>query len=234
MASELFHRFVYTVVVGTCGLILRPAARIRTHFLAPVPPGPLILASNHVSHFDPPILSGCLPRKIEWLGMAELFGTKWSKYLFEWLDVIPVRRDGDDRQTIRLAMRRLALGKFLGVFPEAGIRDGARSILSGGEMRDGALLIALQSGAPILPVVILGSERLYNKRRWVPWSRARVWVGVGPTISPPEGLPRSEARAWLRKRLLDSLNEVRQALFERFDLTEDDLPHSPQQRMAEP
>ncbi|MDX2079350.1 MAG: lysophospholipid acyltransferase family protein [Terrimicrobiaceae bacterium] len=230
---ENFHRFVYAVVVGTCRLILLPSARIRVHILAPVPTGPLVLASNHVSHFDPPIISGCLPRKIEWLGMAGLFGTAWSKKLFEWLDVIPVHRSGDDREAIRQAVRRLKIGRVIGVFPEAGIRDGARSILAGGEIRDGALLLALQSGAPILPVVILGSERLYNWRRWFPWSRANVFVGIGPAIPVPVGLARTESRAVLRNRLLAALGEIRDDLFGRFSLTDDDLPHSPQQRMAE-
>ena len=115
------------------------------------------MVSNHISHFDPPLLSGWLPRKIDLIAMAELFGASWSRAAFHWLDVIPVDRTGDDRTALRNALKRLADGRMIGVFPEGGIRDGRQSILAGAEMREGAFLLATKAGCPVVPVVILGS-----------------------------------------------------------------------------
>jgi 1-acyl-sn-glycerol-3-phosphate acyltransferase len=187
------------------------------------------MVSNHISHFDPPLLSGYLPRKIDWIAMAELFGTKWSKAGFTWLDVIPVDRHGDDRQALRTAIKRLEAGRMIGIFPEGGIRDGARSILSGAEMREGAFLLAAKAGCPVVPVVILGSERLYNRCNWLPWRRAKVTIAIGEPVFPADG-----GRKQLRNDTAAALIRLKDRLVETCQLTEDDLPHSPQERMREP
>jgi 1-acyl-sn-glycerol-3-phosphate acyltransferase len=188
------------------------------------------MVSNHISHFDPPFLSGWLPRKIDWIAMAELFGTSWSKASFTWLDVIPVDRHGDDRQALRHALRRLEQGRMIGVFPEGGMRDGAQSILAGADMREGAFLIAAKAGCPVLPVVILGSERLYNRCNWLPWRRAKVYIAVGEPVFPTvEG-----GRKKLRDDAAAALIRLKNDLFTKCHLTADDLPHSPQERMREP
>ena len=192
------------------------------------------MASNHISHFDPPFLSGWFPRKIDWIAMSELFATGWSNAGFRWLDVIPVDRGGDDRQALREALRRLELGRVIGVFPEGGIRDGAHSMLAGAPGRDGAVMLAVHADCPIVPVVILGSERLYNWKNWLPWRRACVYLAVGPPVCPPVGKPRGAAREQMRAELAAALVKLKDDLVAECRLDDNDLPHSPQQRMAEP
>jgi 1-acyl-sn-glycerol-3-phosphate acyltransferase len=229
-----FRHFFYRVVVGSLRLLLTTSANVRVRHFAPLPTGPFILASNHISHFDPALLSGWLPPKIDWIAMSELFGTGWSRVAFTWLDVIPVARTGDDRHAIREALRRLADGHVIGVFPEGGIRDGARSMLAGAPVQDGAIMLSVRSGAPIVPTVILGSERLYNKRNWLVWRRARVFIATGDAIMPEASNARSEARTALRSRFSEAIVQLKNDLVTAFHLSPDDLPHSPQQRMAEP
>lgn len=224
----------YCLVVGSLRVLLTFGARVRRVIFHPPPEGAFVMASNHISHFDPPFLSGWFPRKIDWIAMSELFGTGWSRTGFGWLDVIPVDRGGDDRHALREALRRLSIGRVIGVFPEGGIRDGARSMLAGAPVRDGAVMLAVHAGCPIVPVVILGSERLYNRRNWLPWRRARVFIAVGAPIPPPEIKSRSESREKMRADLAAAIIKLKDDLVARFGLTEDDLPHSPQQRMAEP
>ena len=228
-ARDAFHLAFYHFVVGSLKNLLRLGARVRVVSFAKIPAGPCVMVSNHISHFDPPLLSGYLPRKIDWIAMAELFGTKWSKAGFTWLDVIPVDRHGDDRQALRTAIKRLEAGRMIGIFPEGGIRDGERSILSGAEMREGAFLLAAKAACPVLPVVILGSERLYNRRNWFPWRRAKVTIAIGDPIFPAEG-----GRKQLRDDTAAALIRWKDKLVETCQLTEDDLPHSPQERMREP
>lgn len=228
-ARDAFHLAFHRVVVGSLKTLLHLGARVHFEQFGDIPPGPCVMTSNHISHFDPPLLSGWLPRKIDWIAMAELFGTKWSKAGFTWLDVIPVGRHGDDRQALRTAIKRLEAGRMIGIFPEGGIRDGTRSILAGAEMREGAFLLASKAKCPVLPVVILGSERLYNRRNWLPWRRAKVFIASGDPVFPGEG-----GRKQLRDDTAAALITLKNRLVQTHHLTSDDLPHSPRQRMREP
>ncbi len=234
MFRAAFHRVFYHVVVTGLRWFLYLGSRTTLRIYAPIPKRACVMVSNHISHFDPPFLSGWLPRKIDWIAMAELFGASWSRAAFTWLDVIPVDRTGDDRTALRHALRRLELGRMIGVFPEGGIRDGVRSILSGAEMREGAFLLAAKAGCPVVPVVILGSERLYNARNWRPWRRARVYIAVGEPVEPLAGAGRGAARGRLRDDTAAALIALKDRLMADYGLTEDDLPHSPQERMREP
>ncbi len=228
-ARDAFHTVFYHGVVSFLKFVLHFGSRVRFVQFGKIPAGACVMVSNHISHFDPPFLSGWLPRKIDWIAMAELFGTAWSRAAFTWLDVIPVDRRGDDRQALREALRRLDGGRMIGVFPEGGIRDGAQSILAGADMREGAFLIAAKAGCPVLPVVILGSERLYNRRNWLPWRRAKVYIAVGEPVFPGD----VGGRKKLREDISAALIRLKDRLVQECHLTGDDLPHSPQERMSE-
>jgi len=228
-ARDTFHLAFYHFVVGSLKALLHVGARVRVVPFGKIPDGACVMVSNHISHFDPPLLSGWLPRKIDWIAMAELFGTKWSKVGFTWLDVIPVDRHGDDRQALRTAIKRLEAGRMIGIFPEGGIRDGERSILAGAEMRKGAFLIAAKAGCPVVPVVILGSERLYNRRNWLPWRRAKVYIAIGDPVDS-----HGKDRKTIRDDTAIALIRLKDRLVESCQLSENDLPHSPQERMREP
>src|SRR5438132_9978994 len=127
--------------------------------------GGFLLASNHISHFDPLIISSVLRRKIDWMAMAEFFPIPLLGHFLRAVDAFPADRDRADRKTIRTAIERLKNGRIVGVFPEGGIRDGARSLLEGAPLRPGASTLAHIAGVPILPCVILGSDRLYSTKR---------------------------------------------------------------------
>jgi 1-acyl-sn-glycerol-3-phosphate acyltransferase len=226
---DAFHLAFYHFIVGLLKAFLHIGARVRVVPLGKIPDGACVMVSNHISHFDPPLLSGWLPRKIDWIAMAELFSTKWSKVGFTWLDVIPVDRRGDDRQALRIAIKRLANERMIGIFPEGGIRDGERSILAGAQMREGAFLIASKAGCPVVPVVILGSERLYNRRNWLPWRRSKVYIAIGAPMDS-----RGKDRKTIRDETAIALIRLKDRLVDSYQLSKNDLPHSPQQRMREP
>ena len=233
MSTSFFHLVFYCLIVGSLRGLLTVGARVTVVTFHEPPRGAFVMASNHISHFDPPFLSGWFPRKIDWIAMSELFATGWSKAGFGWLDVIPVDRGGDDRHALREALRRLSIGRVIGVFPEGGIRDGARSLLAGAPVRDGAVMLAVHAGCPIVPVVILGSERLYNAKNWLPWRRAKVFIAVGEAIDPPALKSRSAAREQMRADLTAAIIRLKDDLVRECGLGENDLPHSPRERMAE-
>src|ERR1700736_2908945 len=136
-----------------------------------------ILASNHISHFDPPFLGSRFRCYVDWMAMEELFRGRASALLMESLCAFKVRRDGTDRTGIRTAVKRLEEGRVVGVFPEGGIRAGKGSVLEGGPIWPGARRRPVLSGKPIVPSVILGTDRLYDKRNWFRFRRVGVWIG---------------------------------------------------------
>src|SRR5438105_7884276 len=190
-----------------------------------------LLASNHISHFDPFIISSVLRRKIDWMAMAEFFPRPIAGSFLRAVDAFPAERDRADRKTIRTAIERLKVGRAVGVFPEGGIRDGANSLLEGAPVRAGASTLAHIAGVPIVPCVILGSDRLYAKRSWLPIRRTMVWIGFGKAISYFPELEKSAARERIEAELVAAFQRIYAELREKFQLTADDLPHSPRERM---
>ncbi len=194
--------------------------------------GGFLLASNHISHFDPFIISSIVRRKIDWMAMAEFFPIPVLGYFLRAVDAFPADRDRADRKTIRTAIERLKNGRIVGVFPEGGIRDGARSLLEGAPMRPGASTLAHIAGVPILPCVIIGSDRLYAKRSWLPLRRTPIWIAFGDPISHFPDSQKSEARERIERELAVAFKSLCAELRETFSLTPDDLPHPPRERMG--
>src|SRR5215471_5209017 len=156
--------------------------------------GGFLLAANHISHFDPFLISLVVRRKIDWMTMAEFFRPRVLGFLLHAIDAFPAERDRADRKTIRTAISRLKDGRVVGLFPEGGIRDGLRSVLEGAPLRPGAATLAHIAGVPILPCVILGSDRLYSSKQWLLLRRTPIWIAFGTAISHFPELQRSEAR----------------------------------------
>jgi 1-acyl-sn-glycerol-3-phosphate acyltransferase len=195
--------------------------------------GGFILASNHISHFDPFIFSGIVRRKIDWMTMAEFFPVPVVGLFLRAVDAFPADRDRANRATIRTAIDRLRNGRVVGIFPEGGIRDGKNSILEGAPARSGVSTLSHMAGVPVLPCVILGSDRLYNKKRWIPLRRTPIWIAFGEPILVNNELSKSASRREIEEEFANALNHLSQELTEAFSLTENDMPQAPRQRVAE-
>jgi 1-acyl-sn-glycerol-3-phosphate acyltransferase len=221
-AARLLVRLLFGWVTRV--QVIRPENANRT--------GGFLLAANHISHFDPFIISLVIRRKIDWLTMAEFFQSPAVGFLLRVVDAFPVDRDRADRKTIRTAIERLKEGRVVGLFPEGGIRDGARSLLEGAPLRPGASTLAHIAGVPILPCVILGSDRLYSTKRWLPIRRTPIWIAFGNPISHFPELQKSEARERIQSELASVFKNLYAELQQTFHLTMDDLPHPPRERMA--
>lgn len=212
--------------------LFRATARVQIARLAPVPmSGPLILACNHISHFDPPLAGSFFPRHVDWMAMEELFRDKRFARLLEITGAFPVHRDGTDRTALRTAVRRLQAGRVVGIFPEGGIRAGETSILEGAAMRPGVGALSVLANAPVLPCVVAGTDRLYHKTNWL--RRPPLWVLTGELIVPPAGDDREAARREVHDRLTAAFPALKTELVARFRLEECDLPHTPQARKGE-
>jgi 1-acyl-sn-glycerol-3-phosphate acyltransferase len=126
--------------------------------LARVPAqGPLILVTNHVSFLEVPLLyTFLLPRRMTGFAKIESWEMPLRRWLFNMAGIIPVRRGEADTSAFRLALAALEAGDIVAVAPE-GTRSGHGRLQ---RARPGAVLLALRSGAPLLPVVHHGGEKL--------------------------------------------------------------------------
>ena len=164
--------------------------------------------------------------------MAEFFRPPALGFFLRSIDAFPAERDRADLKTIRTAIDRLKSGRIVGLFPEGGIRDGARSLLEGAPLRPGAATLAQIADVPVVPCVILGTDRFYSKKQWLPFRRTPVWIAFGKPISCFPELQKSQARERIESELAAAFKNLYAELREKFRLTTDDLPQSPQERMS--
>jgi 1-acyl-sn-glycerol-3-phosphate acyltransferase len=140
--------------------------------------GPFILASNHTSLADPPILGATVGhrnrRLIHFMSKREIRDWPVIGWLADNSGVFFVRRGEGDRAAQRLALELLAEGRPIGVFPEGTrSRDGRL-----GTAKAGVAVLALRSGVPVLPVAIVGTHRLFPGRSRFP-HRSPITVRIG-------------------------------------------------------
>ena len=192
--------------------------------------GAWILASNHISHFDPPLITIASRRKIDWMAMKDLFRHPLAALYFNAVDTFSTDRDNVDRGSVKTALKRLKKGRMIGMFPEGGIRAGVTSVLQGAPMLPGVGAMAQIANAPILPCIVLGTDRLYCRKNWRLFGGTPFWVGFGEAIRPPAGMGKADARAWLERELSVAFRDLLAAMRSHFSLTDDDIPKTPQER----
>ncbi len=136
---------------------LHRAADITQEGIEHIPPfGPLLYVSNHLHNLDPGIEFYSFTRPLNFMGKQELFETPVVRQICETSGGFPVDRGKFDRDAIRQTEERLEKGLTVGIYAE-----GTRSVTGAlTEAKAGVGLIALKTGAPVLPVALTGSERL--------------------------------------------------------------------------
>ncbi|MDD3271137.1 MAG: lysophospholipid acyltransferase family protein [Syntrophomonadaceae bacterium] len=146
---------VYYFVRGICRLLF-VFLGLKKEGIDKLPQnGPVIVASNHMSNWDSIMIVIALPRPVHFMAKVELFNNKILGKLLTALHAFPVKRGTADRKAIRQALELLEEGKVLGIFPE-----GARKkVKPDTQVQSGIALLALKSGAQIVPVACVGTEK---------------------------------------------------------------------------
>lgn len=172
--------------------------------------GPFILVSNHCSNLDPPFIAWAtgyqVDRVIHFMAKIEMRDWFFIGWLATQSGTFFVRRGEGDRAAQRFSLETLADGRPIAIFPEGTrSRDGRLKAF-----KSGAALLAIRSGAPILPVAIAGSHRLFpDGSRWP--HATRMTVRIGPPLSlshQPTGRIDREALQAGTERMRDAVRAL--------------------------
>jgi 1-acyl-sn-glycerol-3-phosphate acyltransferase len=189
--SELFYRAVRFVGRG----VFRVASTPRIlHAERAKRPGAYLLASNHESVFDAPLLIAANPRVIYWLSIREIFRHPAARWFLSSMNAAPLDRSKVDTVTVRTIVRHLRQGRAVGIFPEGGVKTGEDSALKKGSIHEGVCRLAMLARAPVLPCVVLGGIKFHRWTRWAPGAGTRWAVVFGEPIFPREDRDPNSAR----------------------------------------
>ena len=144
--------------------------------------GPVILAANHQSYFDPPLVGICSKRDVYYLARKTLLNVPYLGALLPYINVIPVDRDGNDMSALKKIIRLIKAGNGVVLFPE-GTRSLDGKLQSG---KGGIGLIIAKSKAPVQPIRIFGSFEAFPKGAGK-FSATPITVVVGKPIYFTEG-----------------------------------------------
>lgn len=178
---SLRHALVTGILRGLVSLVFR----VHDEALRQVPmQGPLILVCNHVHIWEIPAnYTHLLPRRTIGMVLAKRWENPFFRYIVETVDAIPVKRDELDMNAMRKALQVLKDGGIIAIDPE-GTRSGTGIL---GEGHAGAVLLAVKSGALLLPVVHYGSENYRENMRRI--RRTDMTYAVGKPFHVRTDLP---------------------------------------------
>jgi 1-acyl-sn-glycerol-3-phosphate acyltransferase len=169
--------------------------------------GKAILAPNHASFLDPPLMGAAWPEEIHYLARASLFHFKLWGTILRLLNAHPVQGTAKDIESFRLICRLLEEGKKVVIFPE-GVRSYTGELQT---IKSGPAMFSLRMDCPIIPVYICGTYEAWPRQSFLPLFGTPVTCVFGKPIFPdrsPE-LGKKEKQEFLSKQVQKSLENLR-------------------------
>jgi len=168
--------------------------RMRVHGAQNVPKdGAVIIACNHVSNLDPPLLGTACPRRISYMAKEELFRIPVLGPAIRAVGAYPVDRKGSATSAIKRSVDVLSRGQVVGIFPEGG-----RNLTGTNEIRQGVALLASLGKAPVVPASIVGT------------GQARRLAQFHVLFGPPLRLPQN--RKATREEMANFTDDIMRAI----------------------
>lgn len=193
-------RFLWSVGPPIVRGLARALYSTSVGFETELPDPPFVLAANHYSHLDPPVIGSVVGSPVRYLAVDELQGKSFLlDRVLDLFGTIPLSRSSVPLAGLRAALGVLESGEIVGVFPE-----GAR-VARWGERtpKNGAAWLAIRAGVPLVPIAVTGTDRALDIDNH--WHRARIAVNVGSPLTADSvpGLTEMWA-AWIEHTLTQS------------------------------
>ncbi|GGR73586.1 1-acyl-sn-glycerol-3-phosphate acyltransferase [Nocardioides luteus] len=192
---------------GPSRWLIRRRFDVRLHETENIPKtGPVVFASNHIGIIDGPLLAIFTPRPVHALTKMEMFEHWFLGPFLRWAGQIPLYRFGSDPAAVKTALRVLRAGGAMGIYPEGS--RGAGDLV---RFNRGAAYFALASGAPVVPVTMLGSRDPGGGVSSLPHKGARIDIVYGePFHVERVGWPRTREQVGHVSGLLQKHMQVQQ------------------------
>lgn len=194
---------VYSIFRVMVQMLIKSVFRFRVLGVENIPSsGGVIIASNHVSYWDPPVIGCGLPsnRRIHFMAKEELFRVPIFRWVITQLCAFPVRRGTADRNAIRNAIAILERGEACGIFPE-GTRSKTGVL---GPSQPGLAMIALKAGVPIVPAAIIGTNKVMRDGHLLP----QFTVRFGKPIAAMPGRSDKENSEYINTKVMQEIAQL--------------------------
>lgn len=195
---------LYSLVRALAWLLTHLVCRYRVSGQEHVPRnGTLLVVANHLSWYDPLLLAVVLPRRVWFYTKAEIFAWPMAGWLAQRTGQISVHRGESDRAALEKALAYLREGKALVIFPEGTVERQERMITA----YTGVAMLAVRSGATILPVAHSGTRRILRSPRWG-FPRVTVCIGTPYVPSLPEGATRKAGLQLITQEIMEQIAQM--------------------------
>ena len=198
--GDLLYQLLYPVAWIIAHLVCRYHVSGREHVLRT---GPLLVVANHLSWFDPILFYIIFPRRLWFFTKKEVFDWPVAGWICSMTGQIPVHRGEGDRAAIEKALAYLKEGRALVIFPEGTVERQEKVIAA----HTGAAMLALRSGATILPLAHTGTRRVFHLRGGL---LPHVNVKIGEPYAPilTEGVTRKAGLQAITREVMLRIAEM--------------------------
>ncbi len=183
-------RFLWWASLPAIRSLGRIVFSMDIEFEAGLPEPPFVVAANHYSHFDSPVVGSAIDEPVRFLALEDLFGVnRFLDWLVTGYEAIPTPRNRVPVAAVRTALEALENGEIVGLFPEA------TRVSHWGTLppKRGAAWLALRAGVPLVPVAAVGTGKTFGLENKL--KRSPIKVVVGKPLQP-EGDSWTLTRQW--------------------------------------
>ena len=204
MKNNIFQKLIYQLVSKLCVLPIYKFI-FKGHLIGRenIPQkDSFIMVSNHGSLLDPPLLGHALGRNISFMAKAELFKIPLLGSVIKACGAYPVKRGIADKNTIKIACKKLSNHNCIGIFIDGTRQKNGRV----NKPKQGAALLAFKNQKLLLPVAIVNSHRLIRFKFGIPLF-SKIVIKVGKPVQPPQSLSRDDLNS-VTMHLRDNINNL--------------------------
>ena len=213
-SSVAFGRFIFWQTMRLH--LIRPELADRQ--------GGYVLALTHLGNVDPFCSCVVQRRPIRWMTRKEFFRFPPFRWYLDRVGAFSVNRQGIPVSAVRKAIRLAREGNVVGICPEGGVKRKSEAAFRGGKIKKGVCSVAIRSGVPVIPCVMLGTPELNRVGPWLPFKNARLWIAYGEPLSPPQGPSTRAKREAMRDELSAAYVKLYAELCHRFELDDARVP----------